>query len=48
LAAQPDPEKESLSKPRLFSAGNTLPFVRVTTLFLLWGIPSNLNDVLIK
>src|SRR5208337_3692489 len=34
--------------PRLFSAGNTLPFVLVTALFLLWGIPSNMNDVLIK
>jgi len=34
--------------PPLFSAGNTLPFILVTALFLLWGIPSNLNDVLIK
>ena len=34
--------------PRLFSAGNTLPFILVTALFLLWGIPNNLNDVLIK
>jgi FHS family L-fucose permease-like MFS transporter len=48
LAAPPDPEKRSLGKPKLFSPGNTLPFVLVTTLFLLWGIPSNLNDVLIK
>jgi FHS family L-fucose permease-like MFS transporter len=48
LAALPEPEKQSLGKPRLFSPGNTLPFVLVTTLFLLWGIPSNLNDVLIK
>jgi len=48
LSALPDPEKQSLGKPRLFSPGNTLPFVLVTTLFLLWGIPSNLNDVLIK
>jgi MFS transporter, FHS family, L-fucose permease len=48
LAALPYPEKQSLGKPRLFSPGNTLPFVLVTTLFLLWGIPSNLNDVLIK
>src|SRR5260370_31301278 len=35
-------------KPRLFSPGNTVPFVLVTTLFLLGGIPSNLNDGLIK
>ncbi|MGB8800189.1 MAG: MFS transporter, partial [Candidatus Acidiferrales bacterium] len=48
MAALPDPEKQSPGKPRLFSPGNTLPFALVTTLFLLWGIPSNLNDVLIK
>jgi MFS transporter, FHS family, L-fucose permease len=35
-------------QPRLFSAGNALPFVLVTALFLFWGIPSNLNDILIK
>src|SRR6516162_3885047 len=35
-------------EPRLFSAGNTLPFILVTALFLFWGIPSNLNDILIK
>jgi FHS family L-fucose permease-like MFS transporter len=34
--------------PRLFSAGNTLPFILVTALFLFWGIPSNMNDILIK
>jgi len=34
--------------PPLFSAGNTLPFVLVTALFLFWGIPSNMNDILIK
>ena len=33
---------------RLFLAGCTLPFVLVTALFLLWGIPSNMNDILIK
>ena len=41
-------EKQSAKEPRLFSPGNKLPFALVTTLFLLWGIPSNLNDVLIK
>jgi MFS transporter, FHS family, L-fucose permease len=41
-------EKRSLSEPRIFSPGNMLPFLLVTALFLLWGIPSNLNDVLIK
>ncbi len=34
--------------PPLFSPGNTLPFVLVTALFLYWGIPSNMNDILIK
>jgi len=33
---------------RLFLAGSTVPFVLVTALFLLWGIPSNMNDILIK
>ncbi|MGH9430320.1 MAG: L-fucose:H+ symporter permease [Terriglobia bacterium] len=35
-------------QPRLFSPGTALPFVLVTALFLLWGIPNNLNDILIK
>jgi MFS transporter, FHS family, L-fucose permease len=34
--------------PALFAAGNVLPFFLVTALFLFWGIPSNLNDILIK
>jgi len=34
--------------PPLFSPGNTLPFVLVTALFLFWGIPSNMNDILIR
>ncbi len=32
----------------LFPAGHLLPFVLVTFLFFLWGIPNNLNDVLIR
>ena len=36
------------TEPRLFAAGNVLPFVLVTALFLFWGIPSNMNDILIK
>lgn len=46
------PTLESSAKPRgqppLFAPGNVLPFVLVTALFLLWGIPNNLNDILIK
>ena len=40
------------SKPKaghsLFPAGQLVPFVLVTFLFFLWGIPNNLNDVLIR
>jgi FHS family L-fucose permease-like MFS transporter len=32
----------------IFPAGQLLPFVLVTALFFLWGIPNNLNDVLIR
>ncbi|HEY6293928.1 MAG TPA: L-fucose:H+ symporter permease [Terriglobia bacterium] len=35
-------------RSRLFSSGNALPFALVTVLFFLWGIPNNLNDILIK
>jgi len=35
-------------RPPLFTPGNTLPFVLVTALFLLWALPHNLNDILIK
>jgi FHS family L-fucose permease-like MFS transporter len=33
---------------RLFPVGQLVPFVLVTVLFFLWGIPNNLNDVLIR
>ncbi|MCW5981994.1 MAG: L-fucose:H+ symporter permease [Bryobacteraceae bacterium] len=33
---------------KLVLPGNTLPFVLVTALFFFWGIPNNLNDILIK
>src|SRR5450432_3888803 len=32
----------------LLPAGQLAPFVLVTALFFLWGIPNNLNDVLIR
>src|SRR5438552_11560225 len=32
----------------LFPAGQLVPFILVTGLFFLWGIPNNLNDVLIR
>jgi FHS family L-fucose permease-like MFS transporter len=33
---------------KLFARENLLPFVLVTALFFLWGIPNSLNDVLIR
>src|SRR5271163_2786200 len=32
----------------LFPTGQIVPFMLVTALFFLWGIPNNLNDVLIR
>ncbi len=40
---------ENKSKPApLFPSGRLVPFTLVTVLFFLWGIPNNLNDVLIR
>lgn len=36
------------AQARLFPSGNFLPFFLVTALFFLWGVPNNLNDVLIR
>jgi len=38
----------SKSRHMLFPAGHLVPFFLVTGLFFLWGIPNNLNDVLIR
>lgn len=38
----------STGEPPLFAPGYALPFALVTALFLFWGIPSNMNDILIK
>ena len=40
--------KSSSSSHALFPAGQLTPFILVTFLFFLWGIPNNLNDVLIR
>ena len=32
----------------LIPAGMFVPFILVTALFFLWGVPNNLNDVLIR
>jgi FHS family L-fucose permease-like MFS transporter len=39
---------ESWAGSHLFPAGHLVPFILVTVLFFLWGIPNNLNDVLIR
>jgi FHS family L-fucose permease-like MFS transporter len=36
------------AESHLFPAGQLVPFILVTVLFFLWGIPNNLNDVLIR
>jgi MFS transporter, FHS family, L-fucose permease len=41
-------QADSQASGSLFPAGHLLPFVLVTVLFFLWGIPNNLNDVLIR
>jgi FHS family L-fucose permease-like MFS transporter len=38
----------SPTRHSLFPAGQIIPFILVTALFFLWGIPNNLNDVLIR
>jgi FHS family L-fucose permease-like MFS transporter len=52
MSLQPVPaakiEDTSSSTHALFPAGHWAPFVLVTFLFFLWGIPNNLNDVLIR
>jgi len=39
---------ESSASHSLFPAGQIVPFILVTALFFLWGVPNNLNDVLIR
>lgn len=39
---------ENQQKTNLIAAKALLPFILVTTLFFMWGIPNNLNGVLIK
>ena len=37
-----------INSTALFKREHLLPFILVTALFLFWGIPSNMNDILIK
>jgi MFS transporter, FHS family, L-fucose permease len=41
-------ESNKTNRSKFILAGSLLPFVLVTTLFFMWGIPNNLNGVLIK
>src|SRR6202790_1166589 len=42
------PRVDAREGSHLFPAGQLVPFILVTVLFFLWGIPNNLNDVLIR
>jgi hypothetical protein len=48
VAGASKPGSSSLGEHRLFARENMVPFILVTALFFLWGIPNNLNDVLIR
>src|SRR5437763_11086471 len=52
MPLQPAPASTAQSSSHkthaLLPAGQMVPFVLVTVLFFLWGIPNNLNDVLIR
>src|SRR5947209_11529953 len=49
LVPLPTDSKEAHdSVPSLVPKGLALPFFLVTALFFLWGVPNNLNDVLIR
>lgn len=42
------PTKNRRLKASLVPSGRMLPFTLVTVLFFLWGVPNNLNDILIS
>lgn len=43
-----EPEESGAQNTRMLPQGVLIPFILVTALFFLWGIPNNLNDVLIR
>src|SRR6476469_6533492 len=45
---RPSTTEHKPSAAPLFPSGHLVPFILVTALFFLWGIPNNLNDVLIR
>jgi MFS transporter, FHS family, L-fucose permease len=50
LESAPAAQTRSSAQQRapLIPQGRALPFILVTALFFLWGIPNNLNDILIR
>src|SRR6201987_6570420 len=44
----PSASNGAASTHALFPTGQGVPFVLVTFLFFLWGIPNSMNDVLIR
>jgi FHS family L-fucose permease-like MFS transporter len=46
----PSPAEQNLAdqRARILPAGTTSLFVLITGLFFLWGVPNNLNDILIR
>src|SRR5664279_783521 len=48
VTQQASPNAGSRRPAPLFPAGHVTVFVLITALFFLWGIPNNLNDVLIR
>lgn len=47
-ATSADSTKTAAVSKRLLPIGNLVPFFLVTSLFFLWAIPNNLNDILIR
>ena len=47
-APAPSAKEKEPGGASLFPSGHLLPFILVTFLFFLWGIPNNLTDVLIR
>ena len=47
-STKPDGSNSARPSHTLFPSGQLVPFILVTALFFLWGIPNNLNDVLIR
>lgn len=47
-AGSPARQGVSAARPLLVPSENRLPFGLVSALFFLWGIPNNLNDILIR